>query len=210
MKREQRNPLHTARQRMRPHLDSLRIYWRGLHLLVASAPLPTAAFLALLVLFSLVPVAQVWLLKGLVDVLSAPLRLAGGQDGMLDGGLLIVLAALYLLTLLIPGGLQPVYDNLEAIIKERVIVEVDRRIIQASARLVDLRRIEAASFHDEVKLIRQSSYEVPQMLGMLSLGPGTLLTLARLLPLLAHIHPVLPLLLLLLRIPSPLPQRRME
>ncbi len=211
MKRAQRNPLlHKARQRMRPHLESLRIYWRGLQLLVASAPLHAAAYFALLVLFSIMPVMQVWLLKQLVDVLSAPLRLAGGQDGMFDGGLLIVLAALYLLTLLIPGGLQPFYDNLEAIIKERVIVEVDRRIMQASARLVDLRRVEAPSFHDEVKLIRQSSYEVPQMLGMLSLGPGTMLTLGGLLLLLGQIHPVLPLLLLLVGIPNLRAQRRME
>ena len=212
MKRAQRTPLlHAARQRMRPHLESLGIYWRGLHLLVASAPLPAAAYLALLILFSSVPVMQVWLLKRLVDVLSAPLHLAGGQGGgMLDGGLLIVLAALYLLTLVIPGGLQPLYDNLEALIKERVIIQVDRRIMQASARLVDLQRIEAPSFHDEVKLIRQSSYEVPQMLGMLSLGPGTMLTLGGLLLLLGQIHPVLPLLLLLVGIPNLRAQRRIE
>src|SRR6266851_5040345 len=211
MKREQpRLLLYKARQRLRPHLESLHIYWRGLQLLVASAPLPAAAYLALIVLFSSVPVVQVWLLKWLVDVLSAPLHFAGGQNGMFDGGLLIVLAALYLLTLLIPGGLQPFYDNLEAIIKERVIVEVDRRIMQASARLVDLRRIEAPSFHEEVKLIRQSSYEVPQMLGMLSLGPGTMLTLGGLLLLLGQIHPVLPLLLLLVGIPNLRAQRRIE
>src|SRR5713101_6266090 len=211
MKREQpRLLLYKARQRLRPHLESLHIYWRGLQLLVASAPLPAAAYLALIVLFSSVPVVQVWLLKWLVDVLSAPLHFAGGQNGMFDGGLLIVLAALYLLTLLIPGGLQPFYDNLEAIIKERVIVEVDRRIMQASARLVDLRRIEAPSFHEEVKLIRQSSYEVPQMLGMLSLGPGTMLTLGGLLLLLGQIHPVLPLLLLLVGISSLRAQRNME
>jgi ATP-binding cassette, subfamily B, bacterial len=211
MKIAQRNPLlHAARQRMRPHLESLHIYWRGLHLLVASAPLPAATYLALLVLFSSVPVMQVWLLKRLVDVLSAPLHLAGGQDGMFDSGLLIVLAALYLLTIVIPGGLQPLYDNLEAITKERVIIQVDRRIMQASARLVDLGRVEAPSFHDEVKLIRQSSYEVPQMLGMLSLGPGTMLTLGGLLLLLGQIHPVLPLLLLLVGIPNLRAQRRIE
>jgi ATP-binding cassette, subfamily B, bacterial len=211
MKRAQRNPLlHAARQRVRPHLEGLHIYWRGLRLLVASASLPAAAYLALIVLWSLVPVMQVWLLKRLVDVLSAPLQLAGGQGVAIDGGLLIVLAVLYLLTLVIPGGLQPFYDNLEAIIKERVIVEVDRRIMQASARLVDLRRVEAPPFHDEVKLIRQSSYEVPQMLGMLSLGPRTMLTLGGLLLLLAQIHPVLPFLLLLVGIPYQRARRRME
>jgi len=202
--------LHTLRQRMRSRLESLHIHWRGLQLLVASAPLPVAVYLALIVLFSIVPVMQVWLLKRLVDALSVPLHLANAQGGAIDSGLLIVLAMLYLLTLLVPGGLQPLYDNLEAVIKERVIVEVDRRIMQASARLVDLQRVEAPSFHDEVKLIRQSSYEVPQMLGMLSLGPGTMLTLGGLLLLLAQIHPVLPLLLLLVGIPGVRARRRME
>jgi ATP-binding cassette, subfamily B, bacterial len=209
VKREQ-TLLHAVRQRMRPRLESLRLYWRGWQLLAASAPLPLAAYVALIVVFGMVPVLQVWLMKQLVDILSAPLQLAGGQSGAHDGSLLLMLALFYLLTLLIPGGLQPFYDNLEAIIKERVIVEVDRRIMGASARLVDLARIEAPSFHDEVKLVRQSSYEVPQMLGMLSLGPGTMLTLAGLLLLLTQIHPVLPLLLLLVGIPNQRARRRME
>jgi ATP-binding cassette, subfamily B, bacterial len=155
-------------------------------------------------------VMQVWLLKWLVDVLSAPLSLTGGYAGVLDGELLVVLAVLYLLTLLIPAGLQPLHDNLEASIKERVVVEVDRRIMQASARLVDLQRIEAPSFHDEVELIRQSSYEVPIILGLLSLGPGTILTLGGLLLLLGQIHPALPLLLLLVGISDLRAKRRLE
>ncbi len=211
MKREQpKLLLATTRQRMRPHVESLRIYWRGLHLLVASAPLPAVAYIALLVLWSLVPVMQVWLLKWLIDLLSALLPLAGRHTSMLDGRLLIVLAVLYLLTLLLPGGLQPLQDGLAATIKERAVAEVDRRIMLASARLVDLQRIEAPSFHDEVKLIRQCSYEVPQMLGMLSIGPGTMLTLGGLLLLLAHIHPVLPLALLLVGIPYLRARRRLE
>ena len=209
MKREQ-TLLHAARQHMCARLESLHIYWRGLQLLAASAPLPLAAYAALIVVFGMVPVLQVWLMKQLVDMLSAPLHLAGGRSGAHDGSLLLVLALSYLLTLVIPGGLQPFYDNLEAIIKERVIVEVDRHIMGASARLVDLRRLEAPSFHDEVKLIRQSSYEVPQMLGMLSLGPGTMLTLAGLLLLLTQIHPALPLLLLLVGIPNQRARSRME
>jgi len=195
---------------MQTQVDGLRIYWRGLQLLVASAPLLAAAYIAIVVLFSIVPVLQVWLMKRLVDVLSAPLSIAGGQSGMLDDRLLIVFVVLYLLTLLIPGGLLHLHDNLEAIIKERVVVEVDRRVMQASARLVDLQRIEAPSFHDEVKLIRQSSYEVPQMLGMLSLGPGSMLTLGGLLLLLEQIHPLLPLVLLLVGIPYQRAQRRVE
>src|SRR5712691_10761494 len=100
MKREQPQLLlATIRQRMRPHVESLRIYWRGLRLLVASAPLPAVASIALLVLFSSVPVMQVWLMKWLIDLLSAPLPLASRHTGMLDGRLLILLTVLYLLTL---------------------------------------------------------------------------------------------------------------
>lgn len=211
MKREQRKLLHdTIRQRMRTYVESLCVYWRGLQLLVASAPLHAAAFLALLVLWSLVPVMQLWLMKWLVDLLSAPLPLAGRHAGMLDGRLLIMLAVLYLLTLLLQGGLQPLQDGLAATIRELAVAEVDRRIMLASARLVDLQHIEAPTFHDEVKLIRQCSYEVPQSLWMLSSGPGTMLTLGGLLLLLVHIQPVLPLALLLVGIPYLRARHRME
>ncbi len=202
MKKEQRQlRLESVWQHIRPHLDGWRVYWRGVQLVVAAAPLPAIASLALVVLFSVVPVMQVWLMKWLVDVLSAPLHLAGGQVSALDGSLLITLVVLYILTLLIPGGLEPLRNGLDATINERAVAEIDRRIMRAAARLVDLQRIEAPSFHDEVKLIRQSSYEVLQILGGLSLGPGTILTLGGLLLLLGQIHPVLPLALLLVGIP---------
>ncbi len=211
MKKEQRQlRLESVWQHIRPHLDGWRVYWRGVQLVVAAAPLPAIASLALVVLFSVVPVMQVWLMKWLVDVLSAPLHLAGGQVSALDGSLLITLVVLYILTLLIPGGLEPLRNGLDATINERAVAEIDRRIMRAAARLVDLQRIEAPSFHDEVKLIRQSSYEVLQILGGLSLGPGTILTLGGLLLLLGQIHPVLPLALLLVGIPYLRARRRLE
>ncbi len=210
MKKGQRKLLVTPWRRMRPHLDGWRIYWRGVQLVVASAPLPATASLALAALFSVIPVIQVWLMKRLVDVLSAPLHLAGGQVGALDSGLLITLAVLYLLTLLLPGCLEPLHNGLDATINERAVAEIDRRIMRAAGRLVDLQRIEAPSFHDEVKLIRQSSYEVLQILGGLSLGPGTILTLGGLLLLLGQIHPVLPLALLLVGIPYQRARHRLE
>jgi len=211
MKKEQRQlRLESVWQHIRQHLDGWRVYWRGVQLVVAAAPLPATASLALVVLFSVVPVMQVWLMKWLVDVLSAPLHLAGGQVGALDGSLLITLVVLYLLTLLLPGGLEPLHNGLDATINERAVAEIDRRIMRAAERLVDLQRIEAPSFHDEVKLIRQSSFEVLQILGGLSLGPGTILTLGGLLLLLGQIHPVLPLALLLVGIPYLRARRRLE
>lgn len=210
MKRQHRKRLAAPWQRIRPHLDVWRVYGRGVQLVVAAAPWPATASLTLVVLLSVVPVIQVWLMKRLVDVLSAPLHLAGGRVGAFDGGLLILLAVLSLLTLVIPGGLEPLQSGLNAMINERAVAEIDRRIMSAAARLVDLQRIEAPSFHDEVALIRQSSYEVLQILGGLSLGPGTILALAGLLLLLGQIHPVLPLVLLLVSVPYLRARRRLE
>ncbi len=184
--------------------------WRGLKLLVASAPLLVTGSLALRVLFSVVPVIQVWLMKQLIDLLSASLPHAGRHAGTLDGTMLILLAVLYLLTLVLPEGLQPVEVSLNAAIGERLVAEIDRRVMRAAARLVDLQRIEAPSFHDEVKLIQQCSHDAAVLLPNLSNGPGSMLTLGGLLLLLGQIHPVLPLVLLLVGIPYLRARHRME
>jgi ATP-binding cassette, subfamily B, bacterial len=197
-------------QRIRTQLHGLDADWRGLKLLMASAPLLVTGSLALRVLFSLMPVIQVWLMKQLIDLLSASLPLADRPTGMLVGTWLILLAVLYLLTLVLPEGLQPVEVGLNAAIGERVVAEIDRRVMAAAARLVDLYRIEAPSFHDEVKLIQQCSQNAALLLPNLAHGPGSMLTLGGLLLLLGQIHPVLPLVLLLVGIPYLRARHRME
>src|SRR5262249_32280222 len=138
--------------------------WTGINLLVTSAPLLVTGSVALHVLFSVVPVIQVWLMKQLIDLLSASLPLAGSHAGTPDGSLLILLAVLYLLTLILPQGLQTVEVSLNAAIGERIVAEIDRRVMGAAARLVDLQRIEEPSFHDEVKLIQQCAHDAAVLL----------------------------------------------
>src|SRR5260370_38814312 len=201
--------LATLWQLMHTHIDGARTYWRGMNLLVTSAPLFATASLVLLGLFSIVPVMQVWLMQQLIDLLPAPLHLADRQAGTLDGTVLILLAVLYLFTLVLPESLQPVQTSLDVAIQERVTAEIDRRVMQAAARLVDLRRIEAPSFHDQVELIRRYTHEAP-LFPVSSSGLGRMLTLAVLLLLLVHIHPVLPLALLLVGVPYLQARQRME
>ena len=162
------------------------------------------------VLFSVVPVIQVWLMKQLIDLLSASLSLAGSHAGTLDGTLLILFAVLYLLTLVLPESLQPVEVSLNAAIGERVVAEIDRRVMGAAARLVDLQRIEEPSFHDEVKLIQQCAHDVAVLLPNLLSGPASILTLGGLLLLLGQIHQALPLVLLLVGVPYLRARHRME
>jgi ATP-binding cassette subfamily B protein len=210
MKEKQRTLLDTAWQLIHACVDSIHVHWRGFQLIVASASLPVASFLVLQVLSRSVPVIQVWLMKWLIDLLSAPLPLAGRHTGTLDSRLLILLALLYLLTLLLSASLDPLDFALRETIGENVVAEIDRRIMRTSARLVDLQRIEAPSFHDEVNLIGQCVQEATVMLPVLSHALGFMLTLGGLLLLLAHIHPVLPLVLLLVGVPYLRARRRME
>src|SRR6266699_1338488 len=201
--------LSTLWRLMHTHIDGVRTYWRGMKLLVTSAPLFATASLVLLGLFSIVPVMQVWLMQQLIDLLSAPLHLAGRHAGTLDGTVLILFAVLYLFTLVLPESLQPVQTSLDVAIQERVTAEIDRRVMQAAARLVDLGRIEAPFFHDQVKLIRQYIHEAP-LFPVMSSGLGRMFTLGGLLLLLVHIHPVLPLVLLLVGAPYLRARQRME
>ncbi len=201
--------LATLWQRLHTFLDGLYVYWRGMKLLVTSAPLFARCSLALLGLFSVIPVMQVWLMQQLIDLLSAPLHLAGRHAGTLDGTVLVLFAVLYLFTLVLPESLQPVQTSLDVAIQERVTAEIDRRVMQAAARLVDLGRIEAPFFHDQVKLIRQYIHEAP-LFPVMSSGLGRMLTLGGLLLLLGHIHPVLPLVLLLVGVPYLRARQRME
>ncbi len=55
--------LSTLWRLMHTHIDGVRTYWRGMKLLVTSAPLFATASLVLLGLFSIVPVMQVWLMQ---------------------------------------------------------------------------------------------------------------------------------------------------
>jgi ATP-binding cassette, subfamily B, bacterial len=199
----------TLQQRIHTHLDGLYAYWRGMKLLVTSAPLFATGSLVLLGLFSVIPVMQIWLMQQLINLLSAPLHIAGRHTGTLNETLLILLAVLYLFTLVLSESLQPVQSSLDVAIQERVIAEIDRRIMQAAARLVDLRRIEAPSFHDQVELIRRYTRESP-LFPVMSSGLGRMLTLAGLLLLLVHIHPLLPLALLLVGVPYLQARQRME
>ena len=174
----------------------LRLYGRGLALPIRSAPLAGGAFLALLAILSLLPVLQVWLAKLLLDAIAAG---ASGDQGA--GGGAVTLAVVYALTLVVPAGLRPVHAALSSWLQDRSVVEVDRRLMQAGARLVDLYRIERPAFHDEVTMARRGSLLAAVVLRMLHQIVGTALTLVGLLILLGQLHPLLPLALILVSLP---------
>ena len=174
----------------------LRLYGRGIALVILSAPLAGGTYLVLLAGLSLLPVLQVWLAKLLLDAVAAG---AGGDQGAVGGA--VTLAVIYALTLVVPAGLRPVHAALSSWLQDRAMVEMDRRLMQAGARLVDLYRIERPAFHDEVAMARRGSLMAGVILRMLHQTVGTPLTLMGLLILLGQLHPLLPLALVLVSVP---------
>ena len=188
--------LQTARRTLRAVAGRLRAAGRGLALIIKPAPAPAAIYLGLIIALALIPVLGVWLGKLLMEAVTA------GASGTLDtGSRVIVLGTLYALTLVVPTGLKPIQEALSASIENRAVGEVDRRLMQAGAALVDLYRVEHPSFRDELHLLQyRAAIRGPRLLVFLQRSLP-LLTLIGLLFLLARLHPLLPLLLTAVAVP---------
>ncbi len=183
----------------------LRLYGRGLALVIVSAPLAGGTYLVLLAVLSLLPVLQVWLAKLLLDAIAAG---ASGDQEAVGGA--VTLAVVYALTLVVPAGLRPVHAALSSWLKDRSVVEVDRRLMQAGARLVDLYRIERPAFQNEVAMARRASQMALVLLQLLQGIMGAALTLVGLLILLGQLHPLVPLVLVVVSLPHLIAEGRIS
>ena len=146
--------------------DSLRLWGRGLALVMKAAPRIFAIYLALLFVLSLLPIAQVWLSKLVVDALAVAMGGAPGATSAAIGNgqsAAIVLAFLYALTLVVSSGLEPIQQTLNIWLEDRAVAEVDRRLMDAGARLADLVRIERPTFQDQLRLIQDAAFFLPRL-----------------------------------------------
>ncbi len=182
-------------------LQDLRVLKRGLTVVSKATPRTTALYVVIVVVLSLAPVLQVWLMKLLIDHLSlrAP-----------DGEMVTVLIGLYVLTLLVMAGLQPFQQSLAAWLEDRAVAEVDFRLMEAGVRLTDLVKVESASFQDTLQLTQEAAYHPPRLFAFLQQGVGTALTLIGLFFSLIQLHPLLPLVLLAVTVPHLLAERRLN
>lgn len=193
--------------------DGLRLWARGLALVTSAAPGIVGVHLALTLVASLLPVMQVWLSKLVVDGLTVSISHPSGAVSAADGSgqpAVILLALLYALTVVIPAGLQPVQQTLTIWLKDRAVAEVDRRLMDAGARLADLVRIERPAFQDDLRLLQRSAMYPSQLFSFLQTGLGTAVTLAGSVLLLARLHPLLPLALVLLSAPHLVSEFRLQ
>src|SRR5256885_3193326 len=127
-------------------LDSLRVFRRGASLLLVAAPAAMAGYLALATLSGILPVLQVWLVKLVVDALTGP----AGHPKHATGHVL-VLAVLYALTFVGLTVLDPLEGMVIPVLQSRAAAEIDRRLMQAGTRNVDLALGGSPPFHHELR-----------------------------------------------------------
>ena len=185
-------PGRTVR-RIRSVAEDLRVLGRSLSLVLAAAPAAAGTYVAVMTIVSVLPVAQVWLTKRLVDSLAE----RGDSDPSA-----VLLASLFALTLALAAGAGPLQQMMAIWLQDHSVAEIDRRLMYAGTRLADLYRIERPAFADELRSLQMMHYlPLALMTSVLQRGLGIVLTLSGLLLLLAGLHPLIPVAFALLSIP---------
>jgi ATP-binding cassette subfamily B protein len=192
----------SATARLRAFRGGLRVAARAIAFVVRVAPAACAAYLAIVLMLGLLPVAQVWLTKLVVD--AAARTIPGEATGILW------LGAAYALTLVLPAALGPLQLALGAWLEDRSVAEVDRSLMRAGERLADLTRIERPAFGDELRLLQDVPMWLPRLFPALQRGLGAAISLLGLLVLLAGLHPLIPLALVVLSIPHLIGEYRLH
>jgi ATP-binding cassette subfamily B protein len=181
-------------------IDSLRTVRRGVALVAVASPGKVVLYGLLMVTVGLVPVAQAWLAKLVVDGLAAGA----------PGPRILLLVGLYASALAALAGLQPLERAMAAWLEGRAVAAVDRALMAAGGRLVDLYRVERPAFGDELRLLDGAPFYIPRIFQMTRYILGGGVTLGGLLLLLGGLHPLLPLVLAALTVPRMATERRMQ
>jgi len=169
----------------------VRIFMRGVMLVIQAAPVLAIAYLVLIGGSSILPVIQVWLAKIVIDHFVTHAGLPQ----------VLPLALSYVVLLLINAGVQPLIQELSILLEDQTLAEVDKRLIEAGSRLVDLVRIERPAFGDELRSVQDAASAAPRLFPFLQKGPGTLITLIGICILLFRLSPFIPLGLIIVSIP---------
>lgn len=183
--------------RMRDILGDLQIWVQGLVIGLAAAPLVATVYLMLTVALNLLQVLQVWLNKLLVDLLATgAIRQPAGVTEA------VTLAILYSVTLAVPAVLERVQQPLAATLRDCAQGEVDRRLMNAGTRLVDLGRLDRPAVQDEIRHLQDNAWRFSGQATAIQQSIGNIITLGGLLLLLGRLNPLLPLALVILRLPA--------
>jgi ATP-binding cassette, subfamily B, bacterial len=170
---------------------------RLIHLVWTAAPRWLVLSLVITLLSSLIPVAQLYVSKLIVDRVVHTI----GQTN-LDWTPLVMLVGLGLSLTLMQGGLNQASTFVSQVLNDRFTLHSNHVLIQQAVRL-DLAHYELPEFYDILTRAQQSGSTYPvKVLTTLTALAGQLVTFAGLLTLLIRFNPIILMLLMLTSIPA--------
>lgn len=177
---------------------------RTIRLLVGGSPGRLTLYLILIIITSLLPVLQVWLMKRVVEQLAVASTLNTAAPATMTYALLVVGVMVVL------AALQPAQEIVFAMLENDAVASIDRHLMRAGTQLRGLVEIEQPAFQDELRMIEGEAWRLSRLIAVFQNLFSALLTIAGLLALLFELHPLLPLVLLATGIPSLFVERRIN
>ena len=162
-----------------------RLLGRAFGLLLRAKPRLGWGLLGLSLIYASLPVAQLWLTRGLVNALAAGderrALLLGGVSALATLGLAMVL---------------PVQELVTTLVQQSGVATVERSVIAAGRDYADLVEVERPGFQDDVRLSKDGWDILGQTIGMAGRFYSLTFSLIGVLLSLAVFHPLIPVALL--------------
>lgn len=150
-------------------MDKVRLIVYSISLLLRSSPALSFIFMALITLQGLLPTLSVMASIQLGNILSSN-----------DHTTLKTIAALWVLTFVIPGILSPVISTLQSILNSKATFLTQRKIMEAACRINDLMLIESPDLHDDLEVLSREAAHRPLnlLVNLIDIFRGTLTLLS--------------------------------
>jgi ATP-binding cassette, subfamily B, bacterial len=146
-------------------MRSLKLIARSLVFLWSTAPSTTVLLLIGQLLQGLAPALSVWIIKQVVDTVSAVLS---GQIQIIQTTLIGLLAA-WIIALLMDALVPPWASVLQGDLNEKLMASIHLELMQKANSLEDISSFEDPQFYDRLQLLRQEADQKPFFL-LLTLG----------------------------------------
>ncbi|BDA65887.1 ABC transporter related [Calothrix sp. PCC 7716] len=158
----------------------LQVFGKSIALLWSAAPILTVLLIICQLLQGLAPAVSVWIVKQVVDTISAALT----QKVNISTNITFLLAG-WIAALMLESLLPPWVTVIQSNLNERLMGHINLKLMQKANTFEDLQAFEDTQFYDRLQILREEANQKPLYLlaglGYLGKELATILTIAGLL-----------------------------
>lgn len=158
----------------------LQVFGKSIALLWSAAPILTVLLIICQLLQGLAPAVSVWIVKQVVDTISAALT----QKVNISTNITFLLAG-WIAALMLESLLPPWVTVIQSNLNERLMEHINLKLMQKANTFEDLQAFEDTQFYDRLQILREEANQKPLYLlaglGYLGKELATILTIAGLL-----------------------------